>query len=191
VKKNYVATVKHTMSMISSLNLNHLSVNDLSTVGSLDVAGPLSVVGSASIVGSATVSGTVTAGGVVNTGNSSVTGTLLVTGASTLSGGATVGNLSLGAPVVVSAATATITSSQSVVIGSFAGAMTLTLPTPASLVGRVLIIKNDVAQTVASASANVIPLAGGAAGTAILTNTAGKFAVLVSNGTAYVTMAAA
>ncbi len=39
------------------------------------------------------------------------------------------------------------------------------------------------ANTVVSDASNVVPQAGGAAGTAILAATAGKFAELISNGT--------
>lgn len=60
---------------------------------------------------------------------------------------------------------------------------TVTLPTAASYTGREIMIQNWQAFTVISASANVIPLAGGAASTSILLGTAGKRATLVSNGT--------
>jgi hypothetical protein len=40
-----------------------------------------------------------------------------------------------------------------------------------------------------SASSNVVPLAGGAAGTAILSATAGAWATLVSDGTNWIVMA--
>ena len=49
-------------------------------------------------------------------------------------------------------------------------------------------IKTIQAQTVVSASSNVVPLVGGAAGTAILAATAGKWATLVSDGTNWVIM---
>ncbi|HEX6826455.1 MAG TPA: hypothetical protein VF077_09085 [Nitrospiraceae bacterium] len=66
------------------------------------------------------------------------------------------------------------------VIVSFAGACTLTLPAPAN--GRVITVKTIQNQAVNSAAANVLPLAGGAAGTAIVPNTAGKWAYLVGDG---------
>ena len=56
-----------------------------------------------------------------------------------------------------------------------------TLPTATA--GRLLLLVTQFAGTVTSASSNVVPLAGGAAGTAILAATAGKFALLQSNGT--------
>ena len=65
---------------------------------------------------------------------------------------------------------------------------TVTLPTASSYSGRVLTFQNYQAQFLVSASSNVVPLGGGAAGTAILENVAGNWATLVSNGTNWVTM---
>ena len=56
--------------------------------------------------------------------------------------------------------------------------------------GRILSIKTIQNSAVNSASANVVPLAGGAAGTAILTTLAGRWATLVFNGTNWEIMAA-
>lgn len=89
----------------------------------------------------------------------------------------------------VTSATATITDEISIVV-NYAGACTLTLPAAASYTGRILHIKTITANTVASATANVSPLAGGAAATPILTATAGKWATLTSDGTSWVIMAA-
>jgi hypothetical protein len=60
---------------------------------------------------------------------------------------------------------------------------TVTLPTPSTNTGRVLNFQNYQAQTLVSASSNVVPLAGGSAGTAILQAVAGANATLVSDGT--------
>jgi hypothetical protein len=65
---------------------------------------------------------------------------------------------------------------------------TVTLPTASSYSGRVLVFQNYQAQFLVSASSNVVPLGGGAAGTAILENVVGNWATLVSNGTNWVTM---
>ena len=59
---------------------------------------------------------------------------------------------------------------------------TVTLPTASSWTGRVLRFLNYQAQTVVSASSNVVPLAGGAAGTSILLASTGDSATLVSDG---------
>jgi len=63
---------------------------------------------------------------------------------------------------------------------------TATLPAASSYTGRVLRFQNYQAQTLVSASSNVVPLAGGAAGTAILSAVAGANATLVSDGTNWI-----
>jgi hypothetical protein len=59
---------------------------------------------------------------------------------------------------------------------------TATLPAAASYAGRILHFQNYQAQTLVSASSNVVPLAGGAAATSILLASAGDSATLVSDG---------
>jgi hypothetical protein len=59
---------------------------------------------------------------------------------------------------------------------------TVTLPTASSWTGRVLRFQNYQVQAVVSASSNVVPLAGGAAGTSILLASSGDSATLVSDG---------
>jgi hypothetical protein len=60
---------------------------------------------------------------------------------------------------------------------------TVTLPTASSWTGRVLRFQNYQVQAVASASSNVVPLTGGAAGTSILLASSGDQTTLVSDGT--------
>ena len=62
----------------------------------------------------------------------------------------------------------------------------VTLPTASANTGRVLRFQNYQNQTLVSASSNVVPLAGGAATTAILEAVAGANATLVSNGTNWI-----
>jgi hypothetical protein len=84
----------------------------------------------------------------------------------------------------------TLTNTEDVVINNKSGsACVVTLPAASAHVGRSVLIKTIQAQAVNSASSNVVPLAGGAAGTAIVTGTAGKWAQLVSDGTNWVIMA--
>ena len=64
----------------------------------------------------------------------------------------------------------------------------VTLPAASSWTGREVMFKTT-GLALVSASSNVVPLAGGAAGTAILSATAGKWATLVSDGTNWVIMA--
>ena len=71
-------------------------------------------------------------------------------------------------------------------IGSTA---TVTLPNAAQWSGRELHLLNYQAQTVVSASANVVPITGGAAGTAILPATAGSWCTLVSDGASWLVVA--
>jgi hypothetical protein len=65
---------------------------------------------------------------------------------------------------------------------------TATLPSPATNIGRVLYFQNYQAQFLISASSNVVPRAGGAAGTAILADVAGDTTTLVSDGTNWIAM---
>lgn len=66
---------------------------------------------------------------------------------------------------------------------------TATLPTASSWTGRALTFTNYQAQTLVSASSNVVPRAGGAAATAILAATAGVWTTLVSDGTNWLEVA--
>ena len=94
------------------------------------------------------------------------------------------------APVTITAATYSVAATDIYLIANRAGTVTLTLPTASSSTGRILTVKNVQAQTVVSASSNVVPIASTTAGTAILAATAGKFATLVSDGTNWVIMQA-
>ena len=99
------------------------------------------------------------------------------------------------ATVVAGTATAPVTktadfsvaSGEKWIINNKAGSScVVTLPTASDNVGRELHFQNYQAQTLVSVSSNVIPLAGGAAGTAILGAVAGANATLVSDGTNWV-----
>lgn len=63
-----------------------------------------------------------------------------------------------------------------------AGTTTLTLPNVASATGRIFWVKTLQAQTVISNALNVMTLTGGGPGTAILAATAGKWAMMQSDG---------
>jgi hypothetical protein len=65
---------------------------------------------------------------------------------------------------------------------------TVTLPSPSTNTGRVLYFQNYQAQFLVSASSNVVPRAGGAAGTAILADMAGDTTTLVSDGSNWIAM---
>ena len=95
--------------------------------------------------------------------------------------------LALNAPVTKTASFS-LGATENFVICNGAGTITVTFPTASANAGRVVWIKTIAAQAVSSASSNVKPLASGTAGTAILANTAGKYAVLVCDGTDWVIM---
>jgi hypothetical protein len=63
--------------------------------------------------------------------------------------------------------------------------VTLTIPNALNSVGKILHIRNKAAFTVVSANANVVPIAGGAASTAILPATAGAWATLQAIGSVW------
>jgi hypothetical protein len=83
----------------------------------------------------------------------------------------------------------TVAVTENDIISNRAGTNTATLPAAASFIGREIYLRTITAQTVVSASSNVVPLIGGSAGTAILAATAGKWARLKSDGTNWQIMA--
>ena len=86
----------------------------------------------------------------------------------------------------------TLGENESWVINNKSGSTcTVTLPAASSFPGRAVTFQNYQNQTLVSASSNVTPRGGGAAGTAILANVAGNWATLVSDGTTWVIMQAA
>jgi hypothetical protein len=93
----------------------------------------------------------------------------------------------LNAPVTETNATRNVLDSDNFLICNRAGTVTLTFP--AATAGKRLTVKTITANTVVSASSNVIPRTGGAAGTAILAATGGAWATLVANGTNWEIMA--
>jgi hypothetical protein len=99
------------------------------------------------------------------------------------------GSIGTKPPVLTTASTYTVLAGDASLVANFAGTSTYTLPSAATYPGRILNLKTIQAQAVVSASSNVSPLAGGSAGTAILSATAGKWAMLQSDGTNWVVMA--
>lgn len=99
------------------------------------------------------------------------------------------GSIAFRAPSLTNAATYTVATTD-VSLRFTTTACTVTLPAAASFTGRVLYLNNVTAIAVTSASSNVIPLGSNTAGTAILAATAGKFAMIQSNGTNWITMMA-
>ena len=99
------------------------------------------------------------------------------------------GSFGRGAPITKTG-DFTLADTENWVICNGTGSITVTFPAASSWTGREVMIKTIAAQTVVSASSNVVPIDSATAGTAILAGTAGKWATLVSNGTNWVIMAA-
>jgi len=92
-----------------------------------------------------------------------------------------------GGPPVTKTADFTVAASETWLINNKSGSTcTVTLPSASANSGRTLHFQNYQAQTLVSASSNVVPLAGGAATTAILSAVAGANATLVSDGTNWI-----
>lgn len=86
----------------------------------------------------------------------------------------------------------TLATTETWVINNKAGsACTVTFPAASLWPGRAVTFKNMQAQLVNSATSNVVPLDGTAAGTAILLDVVGNWATVVSDGTNWVIMQAA
>lgn len=92
-------------------------------------------------------------------------------------------------PNVQTGATYTVGQYDISIIANRAGTITMTLPAAAGSTGRKLRFATRQAQTVVSASSNVVPITGGAAGTAILAATVGKWADLESDGVSWIVTA--
>jgi hypothetical protein len=90
---------------------------------------------------------------------------------------------STSAPVIYTANFSVAVTDNWIINNKSGSSCTATLPAASSYSGRVLHFQNYQAQTLVSASSNVIPLAGGAAGTSILLASSGDSATLVSDGT--------
>jgi hypothetical protein len=99
------------------------------------------------------------------------------------------GPIALKAPSTVNAATYTVAATDSSLRFTTTNC-TVTLPAAASFPGRILYLNTITANSVISASSNVIPLGSNTAGTAILAATLGKFAMIQSDGTNWITMMA-
>jgi len=98
------------------------------------------------------------------------------------------GPISIKQPSTVTTSTYTVATTDSSLIFS-TNNCTVTMPTASTYPGRVLYVKNISAISVTSAASNIVPLATSTAGTSILSASAGKWAMLQSDGTNWVIMA--
>lgn len=101
-------------------------------------------------------------------------------------GEATATNLRRGAPVSKTSSFSVATT-ENWLICNGAG-IVVTLPDASAYAGREIMFKNISANAVISDASNVVPLAGGAAGTALLAASAGAWATVVSDGTNWIIM---
>lgn len=130
----------------------------------------------------------------VSTFSNTTDATSTTTGGAVVSGGlgvakaAVVGSISAGSPITKTA-DFTVAATENVLICNKASSLTITLPTASSYPGRQLWVKTIQAQTVVSNASNVVPNTTASAGTAILPATDGAWALLVSDGTNWITMA--
>jgi hypothetical protein len=92
------------------------------------------------------------------------------------------GTISQQKPLAITATTSTIANTEVTVIYGSSSAHTTTLPAASTNPGKIFNMKNVTPQTVSSASANIVPRIGGAAGTAILSAIQGSWATLQSDG---------
>lgn len=152
------------------------------------VAGTLSATGSGgtvtSVAGTAPVvsSGGTTPAISMAAATSSVNGYLTSTDWSTFNS-----KQAVAAPVTYTANFSVAVTDIWVISNKSGSSCTATLPTASSYAGRVLRFQNYQSQTLVSATSNVVPMTGGAAGTAILAAVAGDTCVLVSDGSNWIT----
>ncbi len=92
------------------------------------------------------------------------------------------------APRSISAATGTVDAGDSGIISTGSATLTLTLFPATRCTGRQLYVKTTVAFTVVSDSSNVVPIEGGAAGTAMIPAVAGAWGIFQSDGTNWITV---
>lgn len=130
-------------------------------------SGVMHIAGTETITGAKTFSAALTASSTMSVGNN-----LTVAG-----------SIARSTPVTVTAATASMGVTDSTTLFNTSATCTYTLLSAATYPGRDLRVVNYAAQLINSASSNVIPMTGGAAGTAILPATAGAWALLSSDGT--------
>jgi hypothetical protein len=135
------------------------------------------------LTGDVTTSGALTLGGSL----SDIDLNLQVAGTLPVANGGT--GLSTRPSVVTKTADFSILSTEGWFINNKSGSScVVTLPNVAFWAGRQLVFKNLQAQTLVSASSNVVPIGSDTPGTAILPATVGAWATLVSDGTNWVVM---
>jgi len=152
--------------------------------GSVSQVNGIGSVNGIQLTGVVTTSGNISLGGFL----SDVDLTTQITGVLPVANGGT--GLAVRPTVVTKVANFTLADTEGWVINNKSGSTcTVTLPAASAWPGRAVTFKNLQLQTLVSASSNVVPLIGGAAGTAILPGLVGAWATLVSDSTNWVIMA--
>jgi len=152
--------------------------------GSVSQVNGIGSVNGIQLTGVVTTSGNISLGGFL----SDVDLTTQITGVLPVANGGT--GLAVRPTVVTKVADFTLADTEGWVINNKSGSTcTVTLPAASAWPGRAVTFKNLQLQTLVSASSNVVPLIGGAAGTAILPGLVGAWATLVSDSTNWVIMA--
>ena len=120
--------------------------------------------------------------------STSITGVLKGNGTAISAAVANTDYMGVGAPVTKTA-DFTVANGEIWYINNKSGSTcTVTLPAASSWTGRTLTFKNMQAQTLVSASSNVVPIDSTSAGTAILLAVVGNWATMVSDGTNWIIM---
>jgi hypothetical protein len=120
--------------------------------------------------------------------STSITGILKGNGTAISAAVANTDYMGVGAPVTKTA-DFTVANGEIWYINNKSGSTcTVTLPAASSWTGRTLTFKNMQAQTLVSASSNVVPIDSTSAGTAILLAVVGNWATMVSDGTNWIIM---
>ena len=149
----------------------------------------LSYVTAVSVVSANGLAGTSSGGATpALTLSTSVTGILKGNGTAISAAVANTDYMGVGAPVTKTA-DFTVADGEIWYINNKSGSTcTVTLPAASSWTGRTLTFKNMQAQTLVSASSNVVPIDSTSAGTAILLAVVGNWATMVSDGTNWIIM---
>jgi len=165
----------------------YLTSTDWNTFNNKQPAG--TYVTSISVVSTNGFAGTVTSGATpAITLTTSITGLLKGNGTAISAAVANTDYMGVGAPITKTA-DFTVANGEIWYINNKSGSTcTVTLPAASSWTGRTLTFKNMQAQTLVSASSNVVPIDSTSAGTAILLAVVGNWATMVSDGTNWVIM---
>jgi hypothetical protein len=168
----------------------YLTSTDWNTFNNKQPAG--TYVTSISVVSTNGLAGTSSGGATpALTLSTSITGILKGNGTAISAAVANTDYMGVGAPITKTA-NFTVADGEIWYINNKSGSTcTVTLPAASSWTGRTLTFKNMQAQTLVSASSNVVPIDSTSAGTAILLAVAGNWATMVSDGTNWVIMQAA